>query len=235
MSTKAELTFLPEGADELAFGSYLGLWSGYRVVLDNGAVFKTKTGVRGINVRCRVHVPANHIGIAEVVDVPKLLAPAVWCKLKGFKIMDPDGWRGANGRMFDDPITEQEFNYRASQSTIYAKKKALIPPNTLSNQIVEELAKRRRYSPAPLVEFKTMTTDQALALVHEQVIHAELKHPNVGGCRHCHSVIREEFQEFEDAIYGDRANDAFKEAAQLAAVCIRYMKAHAPSSVRQFH
>jgi hypothetical protein len=33
-------------------------------------------------------------------------------------IYDPDGWRGPNGRSFDDPITEEEFDRRYIQCTI---------------------------------------------------------------------------------------------------------------------
>jgi hypothetical protein len=36
-------------------------------------------------------------------------------------IIDPDGWRGINGRPFDDPISEQEFRRRFARCTISGK------------------------------------------------------------------------------------------------------------------
>lgn len=38
--------------------------------------------------------------------------PAEWCRIEGVEILDPDGWRGANGRPWNDPITLAEFQER---------------------------------------------------------------------------------------------------------------------------
>lgn len=47
----------------------------------------------------------------------ELHSPYEWCKRLSVQIMDPDGWRGAHGRSWDDLITEDEFNLRAAEST----------------------------------------------------------------------------------------------------------------------
>ena len=83
-----------------------------------------------------------------------------------------------------------------------------------------------------------MTNDQILRLIDEEVERAEKKHPlPPGGVspRHSHSVIEEEYDEFWEAIKTDDHIGAYREAVQLAATCVRYLKNHAPSSVRQFH
>lgn len=41
-----------------------------------------------------------------------LKTPAEWCLLEGVEILDPDGWRGHNGRPWEDPITLAEFRER---------------------------------------------------------------------------------------------------------------------------
>lgn len=80
-----------------------------------------------------------------------------------------------------------------------------------------------------------MTNDQSVNLIAEELSRAETKHPKWDGHRHGHSVIAEEFKEFEAAIFADDHDGAFKEAVQLGAMCARYIKHHAPSSVRLFH
>ena len=58
--------------------------------------------------------------------------PKDWCAIKGVRIADIDGWRRAlrlpNGRSYDakswdEPIREQEFNDRASASTLLSMQK----------------------------------------------------------------------------------------------------------------
>ena len=80
-----------------------------------------------------------------------------------------------------------------------------------------------------------MTNDQAAKLITDEVERAETKHPKWDGHRHGHSVIAEEFKEFQDAIFADDMTGAFVEAVQLGAMCARYIKHHAPASVRLFH
>lgn len=41
-----------------------------------------------------------------------------WAKLKGIKIYDADGWRGARGRPMEDEISEEEFDERVKICTI---------------------------------------------------------------------------------------------------------------------
>lgn len=43
--------------------------------------------------------------------------PDEWCKIRGIKILDPDGWRGPNDPSWDTPIDWMEFSERASRST----------------------------------------------------------------------------------------------------------------------
>jgi hypothetical protein len=80
-----------------------------------------------------------------------------------------------------------------------------------------------------------MTNDQLAKLITEEVERAEAKHPQWDGVRHGQSVIEEEYIEFRDAVFADDHEQAFKEAVQLGAMCVRYIKHHAPSSVRIFH
>lgn len=80
-----------------------------------------------------------------------------------------------------------------------------------------------------------MTTDQATKLIADELDRAEAKHPAWHGARHGHSVIEEEYAEFRDALFADDHEQAFKEVVQLGAMCARYIKNHAPESVRMFH
>lgn len=81
-----------------------------------------------------------------------------------------------------------------------------------------------------------MTNEQVLKLIGEELARAEIKHPQTGlSPRHSHSVIEEEYDEFWEAVKADDLDAAFKECVQLGAMCARYMKNHAPSSVRIFH
>jgi hypothetical protein len=70
-----------------------------------------------------------------------------------------------------------------------------------------------------------MTNDQVTKLLTDEVERAESKHPQWDGHRHGHSVIAEEFKEFESAVFADDHDGAFKEAVQLGAMCVRYIKA----------
>jgi len=44
--------------------------------------------------------------------------PCEWEKIDGIKIIDPDGWRGINGKSFEEPITRAEWEERKNESTI---------------------------------------------------------------------------------------------------------------------
>lgn len=50
------------------------------------------------------------------------LTPEHWEKLKGIVIVDPDGWRRDGYFLWDNPITEEEFDRRAAESTIANRK-----------------------------------------------------------------------------------------------------------------
>src|SRR5690606_12339109 len=53
-----------------------------------------------------------------VVD-EELRHPDEWAELHGFRILDPDGWRGPYADIeYDTPITEEEFMRRATVCTI---------------------------------------------------------------------------------------------------------------------
>lgn len=58
------------------------------------------------------------IGMLVPDDEDNLDYPAVWSELAGLQILDPDGWRGRDGRPMDEPITRAEFDRRAAISTI---------------------------------------------------------------------------------------------------------------------
>lgn len=47
-----------------------------------------------------------------------LKTPKEWQAETGIEVLDADGWRGRTGRDFSDEISEEEFRYRASFSTI---------------------------------------------------------------------------------------------------------------------
>lgn len=47
-----------------------------------------------------------------------LRTPKEWQEVTGLEILDADGWRGRTGRDFTEAISEEEFRYRASFSTI---------------------------------------------------------------------------------------------------------------------
>lgn len=59
---------------------------------------------------------------AEESDLrmPDLRTPERWLEtdFKGYKIMDPDGWRGLHKLSWDQPITRADFWDRMMQSTI---------------------------------------------------------------------------------------------------------------------
>lgn len=80
-----------------------------------------------------------------------------------------------------------------------------------------------------------MTNEQAAKLITDEVERAEAKHPKWDGIRHGHSVIEEEYEEFKGAVFADDHDQAFREAVQLGAMALRYIKNHAPASVRMFH
>lgn len=80
-----------------------------------------------------------------------------------------------------------------------------------------------------------MTNNQAAKLITDEVERSETKHPHWDGIRHGHSVIEEEYIEFRDAVFRDDHDQAFREAVQLGAMALRYIKNHAPSSGRLFH
>ena len=43
--------------------------------------------------------------------------PSTWEKLRGIQILDPDGWR-KDGKSFNAPLTEEEWNERMVYSTV---------------------------------------------------------------------------------------------------------------------
>jgi hypothetical protein len=80
-----------------------------------------------------------------------------------------------------------------------------------------------------------MTNEQSVKLIQDELDRAEAKHPKWDGVRHGHSVIEEEYIEFRDAVFADDNDQAFREVVQLGAMCARYIKNHAPSSVRMYN
>ena len=44
--------------------------------------------------------------------------PAQWAEEFNVTILDPDGWRGARGKDWSEPITRDEFRDRMMQSTV---------------------------------------------------------------------------------------------------------------------
>lgn len=75
--------------------------------------------------------------------------------------------------------------------------------------------------------------DRALALVRAELERAELKHKPFNSPHEGHSVIREELEELWDHVKADtgRTDAAIDEAAQIAAMGLRYMLAFASNEV----
>jgi hypothetical protein len=48
----------------------------------------------------------------------ELKTPDEWCAILGARILDADGWRGAGGRPWSDPISREEFDLRLIVCTI---------------------------------------------------------------------------------------------------------------------
>lgn len=59
-----------------------------------------------------------------------LKSPREWARETGIEILDADGWRGRTGRAFTDEISEEEFRYRASFSTIRTTTRAVYVEST---------------------------------------------------------------------------------------------------------
>jgi hypothetical protein len=56
--------------------------------------------------------------LREAAPLPPALAtPDEWSKRFGIKVWDPDGWR-SDGKPWDEPISEDEFERRAAVSTV---------------------------------------------------------------------------------------------------------------------
>ena len=55
--------------------------------------------------------------LEKVLAITKL-QPCDWELIQGIKIIDPDGWRGINGKSFEEPITRAEWEERKNESTI---------------------------------------------------------------------------------------------------------------------
>lgn len=50
-----------------------------------------------------------------------LRTPEEWGKVKGIRVIDPDGWRGEHGLSWETPITEEDYDNRAAVSSINMK------------------------------------------------------------------------------------------------------------------
>jgi hypothetical protein len=88
-------------------------------------------------------------GRLDRIPAADLRTPEVWARLLGWRIVDPDGWRGADGRPWDDPIGRDEFERRANLSTCQ-------PPELLRSRVgdlerqVQRLVAERDHFAGPL-------------------------------------------------------------------------------------
>jgi hypothetical protein len=55
--------------------------------------------------------------MSEDVEQHPLRTPEEWSRLLGWRVLDPDGWRGRDGRPWGDSIDQAEFERRAFVST----------------------------------------------------------------------------------------------------------------------
>ena len=53
----------------------------------------------------------------QPVSDPVLRTPDEWSRITGWRVLDPDGWRGRDGRPWTDPISVDEWNERLAEST----------------------------------------------------------------------------------------------------------------------
>lgn len=71
---------------------------------------------------CKCILPTDHEPPCkcshQVRDSPTLRPPREWASLEGLRILDPDGWRGARAKDFEEPITRLEYEERVSISTV---------------------------------------------------------------------------------------------------------------------
>src|SRR5690349_9732469 len=51
-------------------------------------------------------------------ELTVLKTPEEWATAKGIRIMDPDGWRMDDAPEWNQPINEDEFNWRCGMSTV---------------------------------------------------------------------------------------------------------------------
>lgn len=65
--------------------------------------------------------PSPPAGAGDPAPPSLLRTPDEWCRLEGVEILDADGWRGSNGRPWEDPITLAEFNTRLVVCTMRHK------------------------------------------------------------------------------------------------------------------
>lgn len=70
-----------------------------------------------------------------------------------------------------------------------------------------------------------MTANDAIDMILNEFTRAQAKHAPMNSPHEGHSVIREEFEELWEHVRADtgRSPDAMHEAAQLAAMALRYM------------
>lgn len=65
--------------------------------------------------------PSPSAGAGASAPPSLLRTPDEWCRLEGVEILDADGWRGRNGRPWEDPITLAEFKTRLVVCTMRHK------------------------------------------------------------------------------------------------------------------
>lgn len=122
--------------------------------------------------RCALdHSPPN----ADSWGGGELLTPQEWCDRRNIRIKSPDGWRGRFRRYvyrqlhfvhpkgLDVPITEEEFEFRVSLSTLLHAamddQPPPAPPNPAFDKLMENLAERGtvlRYADAAMYRREAM-------------------------------------------------------------------------------
>jgi len=89
---------------------YMDIDHRLRLTLQNAArVLRSLSGLAGLYSACEQDVDTG---------VPVRLRPSIWEKITRIRVVDPDGWREPNGRAWDEPIDENEWNDRMMRSTV---------------------------------------------------------------------------------------------------------------------
>ena len=92
----------------------------------------------------------------------KLKTPGAWCAELGYEVLDPDGWRGSEGRPWTDPITRAEFEERLVTCT-----QRKVPPKKADDRA--EMQERRKHGLEARHETRVERAQTVIGELEQQV------------------------------------------------------------------